>query len=45
MLCRFIEHGQVEIDNTLVENAIRPTAAGKKNGLFIGNNTAAGDLR
>jgi transposase len=23
---RFLEHGQVEIDNNLVENAIRPTA-------------------
>ena len=25
-----------EIDNNLVENAIRPTAVGKKNWLFIG---------
>ena len=32
----FLEHGQVEIDNNLVENAIRPTAIGKKNWLFIG---------
>jgi transposase len=28
--------GRVEIDNNLVENAIRPTALGKKNWLFIG---------
>ena len=32
----FLEHGQVEIDNNLVENAIRPTAIGKKNWLFVG---------
>ena len=28
--------GGLEIDNNLVENAIRPTALGKKNWLFIG---------
>ena len=28
--------GRIEIDNNLVENAIRPTAIGKKNWLFIG---------
>jgi transposase len=33
---RFLENGQIEIDNNLVENAIRPTALGKKNWLFIG---------
>jgi transposase len=32
----FVEHGQVEIDNNGVENAIRPTAVGKKNWLFVG---------
>lgn len=32
----FLEDGQVEIDNNLIENAIRPTAIGKKNWLFIG---------
>jgi hypothetical protein len=32
----FLEDGRVEIDNNLVENAIRPTALGKKNWLFIG---------
>ena len=40
MLCLFIEEGQVEIDNNLVENAIRPTAVGKKNWLFIGDKDA-----
>ena len=32
-----LEHGEVEIDNNLVENAIRPSAVGKKNHLFIGH--------
>jgi transposase len=38
----FLENGQIEIDNNLVENAIRPTALGKKNWLFIGE-AQAGD--
>ena len=33
----YLENGRVEIDNNLVENAIRPTAIGKKNWLFIGD--------
>jgi transposase len=36
----FLEHGEVEIDNNLVENAIRPTAIGKKNWLFFGSEEA-----
>jgi hypothetical protein len=36
----YLEDGRVEIDNNLVENAIRPTAVGKKNWLFIGDATA-----
>jgi hypothetical protein len=32
----YLTDGRVEIDNNLVENAIRPTAIGKKNWLFIG---------
>jgi len=35
-LTRFLANGQFEIDNNRVENAIRPTAIGKKNWLFIG---------
>jgi transposase len=38
----FLEDGRIEIDNNRVENAIRPTAVGKKNWLFIGE-AAAGD--
>lgn len=33
----FLENGRVEIDNNLIENAIRPTAVGKKNWLFVGD--------
>jgi len=33
----FLEDGRVEIDNNLIENAIRPTAIGKKNWLFVGD--------
>jgi transposase len=32
----YLENGKVEICNNLVENAIRPTAIGKKNFLFFG---------
>jgi transposase len=32
----YLDEGRVEIDNNLVENAIRPTALGKKNWLFVG---------
>jgi transposase len=38
----FLEDGRVEIDNNLVENAIRPSAIGKKNWLFVGD-AKAGD--
>ena len=36
----FLEDGRIEIDNNLVENAIRPTAIGKKNWLFVGDKDA-----
>ncbi len=32
----YLDDGRIEIDNNIVENAIRPTALGKKNWLFIG---------
>ena len=38
----YLADGKVEIDNNLVENAIRPTALGKKNWLFMGD-ADAGD--
>jgi transposase len=36
-LTRHVETGQTRLDNNLVENAIRPSAVGKKNWLFIGH--------
>jgi transposase len=42
MLSVYLEDGRLEIDNNQVENAIRPTALGKKNWLFIGE-AAAGE--
>jgi len=32
-----VQHGQVNLDNNLIENAVRPSAIGKKNFLFIGS--------
>lgn len=40
-LGRFLDDGKLEIDNNLVENAIRPVALGRKNYLFAGNHEAA----
>jgi hypothetical protein len=36
-LNRYVQDGRLEIDNNLTENAIRPSAVGKKNWLFIGH--------
>jgi hypothetical protein len=33
----YLTDGRAEIDNNLVENAIRPTKLDQKNGLFVGN--------
>ena len=38
----FLEDGRIEIDNNRIENAIRPSALGKKNWLFIGDANAGG---
>lgn len=40
-LSAYVQHGQIEIDNNLVENAIRPLAIGRKNYLFAGSHDAA----
>lgn len=40
MLSVYLEDGRIEIDNNQVEGAIRPTAVGKKNWLFIGDENA-----
>ena len=36
-LSRYLQDGRLVIDNNLTENAIRPSAVGKKNWLFIGH--------
>jgi transposase len=36
-LTAHVQHGQTKLDNNLIENAIRPSAIGKKNWLFIGH--------
>jgi hypothetical protein len=40
-LVRYMEDGQYEIDNNLIENTIRPVALGRKNYLFAGSHEAA----
>lgn len=37
----YVLHGQMEIDNNLMENAVRPMAIGRKNYLFAGLHQAA----
>jgi hypothetical protein len=36
-LTGYLRDGRFEIDNNLVENAIRPTAVGRKRWLFLGH--------
>lgn len=43
MLTEYLKHPVLEIDNNLVENAIRPTAIGKKNWLFFGSPNSGQD--
>jgi len=38
----YLERGEVEIDNNLCENQIRPTALGRKNWLFVGGEDNGG---
>lgn len=40
-LTAYLQDGSLEIDNNLVENAIRPLALGRKNYLFAGSHEAA----
>ncbi len=41
LLAACLEDGRIEIDNNLIENAIRPLALGRKNYLFSGSHQAA----
>jgi transposase len=43
-LTAYIDDGAIEIDNNLVENAIRPLALGRKNYLFAGSENAAKNI-
>lgn len=38
-LTLYVNRGEIEIDNNLAENGIRPLAVGKKNWLFVGSET------
>ena len=40
-LAGYVTDGRLNIDNNLIENAIRPLAIGRKNYLFCGNDAAA----
>jgi hypothetical protein len=39
-VCRYLDFGEAEIDDNLVENSIRPTCVGKRNWLFFGSEEA-----
>ncbi len=41
MLSEYLRDGNLQIDNNLIENAIRPVALGRKNWLFAGSHEAA----
>ena len=36
-LCRFLDHGRIELDNNSVERAMRPVCLSRKNSLFAGS--------
>ena len=40
-MTRYLDNGEVEIDNNGVENALRPLALGRKNYLFAGSHDGA----
>ncbi|MGB3946918.1 MAG: IS66 family transposase [Bacteroidia bacterium] len=40
-LIRYLDYGELEIDNNWVENQIRPFALGRRNWLFVGNPASA----
>jgi len=40
-LVAYVEHGEAEIDNNLLENSMRPVALGRKNYLFAGSELGA----
>lgn len=40
-LSRYVNDGRINIDNSLIENATKPLALGRKNYLFCGNDASA----
>jgi len=40
-LIKYVDYGEVEIDNNWIENQIRPFALGRRNWLFLGNERSA----
>ena len=40
-LIRYIDHGEAQISNCWVENQVRPFAIGRRNWLFVGNESSA----
>ena len=40
-LIRYVDHGEAQISNCLIENQVRPFAIGKRNWLFVGNQASA----
>jgi transposase len=40
-LVRYVDHGEAEIDNNLIENSMRPVVLGRKNYLFAGSEIGA----
>lgn len=40
-LCTFLDHGEIEISDNQVENAIRPIVVGRKNWLFCDTQAGA----
>lgn len=43
-MARYLEDGNIKIDNNLAENEIRPITLGRKNYLFCGNHEAAENM-
>lgn len=44
-ILRYVESGQLPIDNNPIENAIRPICLGRRNWLFVGSERAGSALR
>lgn len=43
-LCLFVEDGRVAVDSDAAERALHPIGVGRRNWLFAGTDTGAGDF-